>query len=109
MVAKSFNRKVYPRYFEVNDLVLRNILPIVIDPRGKFTPNYSGPYVVKKILSRGALILAEMEGQEFANPVNADAMKKIIRDRVRYIFKCLVIFEGFMLFFLEISPGNLPI
>ncbi|KAL3740381.1 hypothetical protein ACJRO7_021632 [Eucalyptus globulus] len=31
-VAKSFNRKVRPRHFEVNDLVLRKVLPIFPDP-----------------------------------------------------------------------------
>ncbi|KAL3741040.1 hypothetical protein ACJRO7_022199 [Eucalyptus globulus] len=75
-VAKSFNQKVRPRHFEVNDLVLRKVLPIFPDPGGKFAPNYSGPYMVKKVLPGGALILTEMDGREFSNPVNSDAVKK---------------------------------
>ena len=74
-VAKSFNRKVRPRHFEVNDLVLRKVLPIIPD-RGKFSPNYEGPYVIKKVLPGGALILVEMDGRELPKPVNADAVKK---------------------------------
>ncbi|XP_030467070.1 uncharacterized protein LOC115686025 [Syzygium oleosum] len=61
-VAKSFNRKIRPRHFEVNDLILRKILSVIPHPYGKFGPNYSGPYVVKKVLPGGALILAEMDG-----------------------------------------------
>ncbi|XP_039158447.1 uncharacterized protein LOC120288492 [Eucalyptus grandis] len=75
-VARSFNRKVRPRHFEVNDLVLRKLLPIFSDPGGKFAPNYSGSYVVKKVLPGGALILAELDGREFFTPVNSDVVKK---------------------------------
>jgi len=75
-VAKAFNRKVRPRHFEVNDLVLRKVLPIIPDPRGKFIPNYEGPYVIKKILPGGAMILVEMDGSELPRPINADAVKK---------------------------------
>jgi len=52
------------------------MLPINLDPHGKFTPNYRGPYIVKKVLPGGALILAKMDGHEFMNPVNSDAVKK---------------------------------
>ncbi|XP_056175903.1 uncharacterized protein LOC130140478 [Syzygium oleosum] len=75
-VAKSFNRKVQPRHFEVDDLVLKKILSDVPEPREKFTPNYEGPYVVKKVLPGGALVLIEIDGRELPKPVNADAVKK---------------------------------
>ena len=47
-----------------------------IDSRGKWTPNFEGPYVVKKAFSGGALILETMDGEEFPRPMNADAVKK---------------------------------
>jgi len=50
-------------------------LPIQRDHRGKWTPNYEGPYVVKKALSRGAPILARMDGEELPLPVNSDTIK----------------------------------
>jgi hypothetical protein len=56
--------------------VLKKILPIHKDSRGKWTPNYEGPYVVKKAFSGGALILTTMDGEDFALPVNSDAVKK---------------------------------
>ena len=75
-VARSFNRKVRPRHFEAGDLVLRKVLPLPPELGGKFAPNYRGPYIVKKTLPGGALILTEMDGRQFSNPVNSDAVKK---------------------------------
>ncbi|GAU43336.1 hypothetical protein TSUD_398810 [Trifolium subterraneum] len=46
------------------------------DSRGKWTPNYEGPYVVKRVFSGGAMTLATMDGDELPRPVNADAVKK---------------------------------
>ena len=42
------------------------------DHRGKFSLTYEGPYVVKKAFSRGALILADMDGHNFDMPTNSD-------------------------------------
>ena len=44
------------------------------DHSGKFAPTYKGPYVVKKALSKGALILADMNGHDFNMPTNFDAV-----------------------------------
>ena len=46
------------------------------DPRGKWSPNWEGPYVVKNAFLGGALILTEMDGKEFLGPINADIVKK---------------------------------
>ena len=46
------------------------------DPRGKFKPNWKGPYLVKKLFSRGAAILSDLEGNEFKEPINLDKLKK---------------------------------
>ncbi|XP_045822052.1 uncharacterized protein LOC123914933 [Trifolium pratense] len=73
---KAFDKKVRPREFREGELVLKKILPIHKDSRGKWTPNYEGPYVVKKAFSGGALILATMDEEEFPLPVNADVVKK---------------------------------
>ena len=53
------------QHFKVNDLALRNVLPDFPIPGGKFAPNYGGPYIVKKVLLGGVLILAEMDGRGF--------------------------------------------
>ena len=44
-------------------------------PHGKWSPNWEGPYVVKKAFLGGALILIEMDGKEFPSPINADIVK----------------------------------
>jgi hypothetical protein len=75
-LKKAFDKKVRPREFQEGDLVLKKILPIHKDSRGKWTPNYECPYVVKKAFSGGALILTTMDGEDFPLPVNSDAVKK---------------------------------
>ena len=75
-MAKAFNKKVRPRNFCAGDLVLKKILPNQEDVRGKWAPNYEGPYIVKQAFSGGALILQNMDGQELSKPVNADAVKR---------------------------------
>ena len=75
-MKKAFDKKVCPREFHEGDLVVRKILPIQRDHRGKWIPNYEGPYVVKKAFSGGALILTRMDGEELPLPVNSDAVKK---------------------------------
>ncbi|GAU39327.1 hypothetical protein TSUD_60780 [Trifolium subterraneum] len=46
-MKQAFDRKVRPREFREGDLVLKKILSFQPDSRGKWTPNYEGPYVVK--------------------------------------------------------------
>ena len=75
-IAKSYNRKVRPRCFVTGDLVLRKVLSLVPESSEKFAPNYDGPYVVRKVLLEGALILVEMDGRELPKPVNADSVNK---------------------------------
>ena len=52
------------------------ILPLPSEDRSKWGPNYEGPYVVKKTLSGGALLLSRMDGDDLPRPVNSDSMKK---------------------------------
>ncbi len=75
-MARAFNKGVCPREFHQGDLVLKNILPNQNNARGKWSPTYEGPYVVKKAFSGGALILTRMDGEEFPRPLNADAVKR---------------------------------
>ncbi|RDX93541.1 Retrovirus-related Pol polyprotein, partial [Mucuna pruriens] len=74
-VKKAFDKKVKPRVFQKGDMVLKRVLPNIKDQRGKWAPNYEGPYVVKQAFSGGALILTNAEGQDLAYPVNADAVR----------------------------------
>ena len=48
----------------------------VSDPRGKFKPNWKGPYLVKIVLSKGAVKLMDSKGNEFSEPTNMDRLNK---------------------------------
>ena len=75
-VAKTFNQRIKPRGIRVEDLVLKEIWEPTRDPRGKFAQKWTWPYIVKEILSGGATILADMDGQQFNSPINLDRLKK---------------------------------
>ncbi|KAA3462010.1 RNA-directed DNA polymerase [Gossypium australe] len=75
-MMRAYDKKFHPREFHEGDLVLKNILPIKKDFRGKWMPNWEGPYLVKKTIFGRALILTEMDGKNLPNPVNSDLVKK---------------------------------
>ena len=56
-------------------MIKRIILPQG-DPRGKWTPTYEGPFVIKNIFSGGAVILTTMDGEDLPQPVNTDIVKR---------------------------------
>ena len=72
--VRVFNKKVRPRVFEEGNLVLKKHNQAIPNHRGKFTPTYEGPYMVKKAFSRGPLILADMDMHDFSMPTNFDAI-----------------------------------
>ncbi|XP_019229044.1 PREDICTED: uncharacterized protein LOC109210130 [Nicotiana attenuata] len=75
-MARAFNKKVKPRQFKPGQLVLKRIFPHQNEAKGKFAPNWQGPYMVHRVLTGGALILAEMDGEVWPKPINADAVKR---------------------------------
>ncbi len=64
-MATTFNKRVRPRDVEEGDLVLKKVLPHEQAPRGQPRPNYEGPFIVKQKLSDGALLLGNMDGEDF--------------------------------------------
>ncbi|XP_070029453.1 uncharacterized protein [Nicotiana sylvestris] len=62
-MSRAFNKRVKPRKFTPGQLVLKKIFPHQDEAKGKFSPNWQGPYMVHQVLTRGALILAEMDGE----------------------------------------------
>ena len=74
-MIKAFNKKVRRQVYQVGDLVIKRIILPQGDPRGKWTPTYEGPFVVKNIFSGGAMILTTMDGDDLPHPVNANIVK----------------------------------
>ena len=75
-MKQAFDKKVCPREFKEGDLMLRKILTFQPDSRGKWAPNYEGPYVVKRAFSGGAMTLQTMDGEELPRTVNTNVVKK---------------------------------
>ena len=75
-MMKARDKKIWPRQFQEWELVLKRTAQNRQDPHGKWSPNWEGPYVVKKAFSGGALILVKMDGKEFSNPIDTDIIKK---------------------------------
>ena len=75
-MIRAFNKKVRPQEYQVGDLVIKRIILPQSDPRGKWTPTYEGPFVVKHVFSGGAMILTTMDGDDLPHPANADIVKK---------------------------------
>jgi len=75
-VKNDFDKKVHPCKFNEGDLVLKKVAQALRDNRGKWAPNYEGPFVVKKAFSGGGLVLTNMDDEELPSPVNVDVIKR---------------------------------
>ncbi|XP_069149116.1 uncharacterized protein [Solanum lycopersicum] len=113
-MTRAFHKKVRARNFEVGQLVLKRIFPHQDEHKGKFAPNWQGPYMVRKVLSGGALVLSEMDGAvysfasksvEFFRLMNTEKEKTISKTSdfiesgnivcVRMLMNVFVYFEPF--------------
>ena len=61
-----------------SSLLIKRIIRPQGDPRGKWTPTYEGPFLIKNIFFGGAMILTTMDGDDLPHPVNVDIVKKIL-------------------------------
>nr|XP_004229138.1 uncharacterized protein LOC101263454 [Solanum lycopersicum] len=65
----AFHKRVRARFFEVGQLVLKHIFLHQDEYKGKFAPNWKGPYMVHKVLSGGALVLSKMDDSAWTKPI----------------------------------------
>ena len=62
--SKYYDRRVRPKSFKPDDLVLKKLLPARKDPtHGKLGPNWEGPYVISRIVRPGNYELQTEEGK----------------------------------------------
>ena len=62
--TKYYDRRVRPRSFKADDLVLKKLLPARKDPKhGKLGPNWEGPYVVSRVVRLGNYEFQTEEGK----------------------------------------------
>ena len=75
-IKKRYDRVVWPRTFLEGDLVLvydqdKDALGV-----GKFEPLWYGPYIISKVLQKGAYELVDYEGNKLARPQNGLYLKQ---------------------------------
>ena len=75
-MTRAFGKRFKPRRFQKGDLVLKVLRGLINDPRDKFRPNWSGPYVIRDLTQEGATWLIDLDGNQFTVPVNVDQLKK---------------------------------
>jgi len=74
-IERAFNSRVKRRHMKVGDTVLQSYrAPLPVDPRGKFKPNWAGPYKVKEILPGGAVRLMDVTENEWLQARYDDIM-----------------------------------
>ncbi|RVW50084.1 hypothetical protein CK203_106828 [Vitis vinifera] len=52
-MTRAFRKQVKPRPLQKGDLVLKIFRGLIGDPRGKFRPSWSGPYVIRELTPEG--------------------------------------------------------
>ena len=77
-MIKAFNKKVRRQVYQVRDLVIKRIILPQSYARGKWTPTYEGPFVVKNIFFGGAMILTTMDGDDLSHHANVDIVKRYV-------------------------------
>ena len=75
-MTRTFRKRVKPRKFKKGDLVLKVLKGLINDPRGKYRPNWSGPYVIRDLTREGAAWLTDLDENQFTELVNVDQLKK---------------------------------
>ena len=77
-MSRIYNKKVRPRSFQLGDLVLRE------NPKnqqkwtqkGKFEPNWLGPYIITAVYGSGAYQILIAEGEVLKEPINTLHLKR---------------------------------
>nr|CAN67366.1 hypothetical protein VITISV_007976 [Vitis vinifera] len=75
-MARAFKKRVKPRPLRIGDLVLKVIRELIRDPRGKFRPNWSGPYFIRELTLEGTAWLMDLDGNQFSELTNVDQLKR---------------------------------
>jgi hypothetical protein len=77
-VARTYNKKVKSKSFQVGELVWKTILPIGSKSNqfGKWSPNWEGPYKVIKVIYGNSYLLETLQGKRLNRAFNGRYLKK---------------------------------
>jgi hypothetical protein len=77
-VAKSYNKRVKEKSFQVEDLVWKMILPIGSRSSkfGKWSPNWEGPYRIEEVVLRNSYMVQSIHSTSLLRAINEKYLKK---------------------------------
>jgi hypothetical protein len=77
-VARAYNKKVKKKLFQVGDLVWKMSLPIGSRSNkfGKWSPNWEGPYRIKKVILRNSYMVQSVQGTSLPRELNGKYLKR---------------------------------
>ncbi|XP_048440196.1 uncharacterized protein LOC125477287 [Pyrus x bretschneideri] len=77
-VARAYNKRVKLKSFEEEELLWKTILPLGVQLRGfgKWSPTWEGPFMILKVLDKGAYYLVDLEESSQKHPISAKFLKK---------------------------------
>ena len=74
-IKTQYDQHVQPRIFSEGDLVLLYDQEAHVIGTGKFEPLWHGPYIFKRVLTKGAYELVDYDGISLAQPQNGLYLK----------------------------------
>ncbi|XP_057811617.1 uncharacterized protein LOC131025850 [Salvia miltiorrhiza] len=76
-IVRHYNKHIHTRTFKPGDWVLRKVFQNTKETSaGKLAPNWEGPYLITKVVGRGAYKLRSTDGREINNSWNALHLKQ---------------------------------
>ena len=78
-ISRAYGKKVIPKAFKVGNMVLQENISNTIardELKGKFEPNWVGPYIILEAQGKGSYRLSTLDGEVLKNPINARHLKK---------------------------------
>uniref|UniRef100_A0A803N6I0 Integrase catalytic domain-containing protein n=1 Tax=Chenopodium quinoa TaxID=63459 RepID=A0A803N6I0_CHEQI len=77
IVARSFNKNIKAKTFQLGDWVLRRAFQNTMNPAdGKLAPPREGPYEITQVIGNGAYRLTDQQGNPVPRSWNANHLKK---------------------------------
>ena len=77
-IARLYDKRTKGRTYGEGDLVWKAMLPLDAPGKPKFEPRWEGPFVIDRIVGRGAYQLMSLEGEPHPNPINGRYLKKYL-------------------------------
>ena len=74
-IKAQYDKNVQPRIYSEGDLVLLYDQEADVIGIGRFEPLWHGPYIVKRVLAKGAYKLVDFDGIPLAQPRNGFYLK----------------------------------